>query len=519
MSNPESNTTNHLLFETAIPRPDYLIKSIAEQGYSFETSIGDLVDNAISAQADYINILIDVQNEPFTLLLSDNGIGMSEEQLIASMKFPSSSIDNIRNATDLGRFGLGMKTASFSQTRKLVVISKEKSSNKYLGRSWDVEYLKQNGEWRILILSDEQIEKYLKTNERLKNDQINSEKSFSPNTIIIWQGLYKFEQYLDHKAEYLKTQISDLTSEYLPLVFHRFLERKKNPVTIKVNNKTIKPFNPFPANETDLRKIQSKQKLFNQDLISLEGYILPLRSIAESKEKNNIWTTEKRGLLDMEGLYIYRSDRLILFGGWNGIIKKSNKLQLARMKIEIGNKVDSLLHLNVAKSTIEIPFDLKAGIFRYIVDLKTDAEKEYLNRALTEVISQQPEGKDNVFHKKVTGNGIKLIINTEFPLISIILNEINEKQSKLFLLLLKIISNQINKYTRAYDEYNESEILSETNKDSENELFEVIKTLLKEGMSTKLIKSAILPNLDIKDQEKRTQINNILDQADDKLSM
>ncbi|RYE51940.1 MAG: ATP-binding protein, partial [Sphingobacteriales bacterium] len=101
-------------WEESIPDPEYLIKSIAEQGYSLETSLADLIDNSISANATKVEILIDLERQPFRLFLVDNGCGMNEQELRQNMKFPSNSPTNTRHGTDLGRFGLGMKTASFS---------------------------------------------------------------------------------------------------------------------------------------------------------------------------------------------------------------------------------------------------------------------------------------------------------------------------------------------------------------------------------------------------------------------
>ena len=147
-------------YEDVTPNPEHLIKSIAEQGYSLESALADLMDNSISANADKIEILIKMDKEPFTLFLADNGSGMDEETLKSSMHFPSKSPDSKRDTLDLGRFGLGMKTASFSQTRKFTVISKEKESSKYAGRTWDLNLLKDN-KWNLLVNSDEDISKIL----------------------------------------------------------------------------------------------------------------------------------------------------------------------------------------------------------------------------------------------------------------------------------------------------------------------------------------------------------------------
>ena len=139
--------------EVADPNPEYLIKSIAEQGYSLESSLADLMDNSVSANANKIEVLIKMEQEPFILFIADNGNGMDEEVLKASMQFPSNSPEEERNVFDLGRFGLGMKTASFSQTRCFTVLSRKKGTRNFSGRTWDVNYLKQVGKWRLLVNS------------------------------------------------------------------------------------------------------------------------------------------------------------------------------------------------------------------------------------------------------------------------------------------------------------------------------------------------------------------------------
>jgi hypothetical protein len=502
-------------YEDAVPTPEFLIKSIAEQGYSLETSISDLIDNSISANADKIEILIDPDSYPFTLFLADNGGGMSEGVLKRCMQFPSTSPENSREKADLGRFGLGMKTASFAQTRRFTVISKEKGAVEYSARTWDVDYLKKKGTWRILVNTREEILEYLGKYRALSAGYFNKFDDFEPNTIVVWQKLYKFEDYLDGKdrTDSLKKQITEITTEYLALVFHRFMERKICPLKIRVNNKLIEPFNPFPISQMDLRLIESKQKNFKSDIISLEGYVLPVRSIEESKEIHNIWTTKSRGLMDMEGLYIYRSDRIILFGGWNGIIRKSPRLQLARLKVEVGNKIDDLLHLNVAKSQISIPYDLRMGFLKYIAELKEQAEKEYYNRGIRKISSAKSDSVPHLFERHATNRGTQIEINNEFPLVQHIRSSMDHEQQKMFGLLLKMVSNLVNKLGRVNEDDNRLNNSPESA--DESDLYNTIQKLLSSGTSKEVIRQAILPALGYRIDNIPPHINQLLNLKND----
>ena len=482
-------------FEKADPNPEYLIKSIAEQGYSLESSLADLMDNSVSANANKIEVLIKMDQEPFTLFIADNGDGMSEETLKANMQFPSNSPEEARNVLDLGRFGLGMKTASFSQTRCFTVLSRKKGTKTYSGRTWDVNYLKEVGKWRLLINTQEEINKLLSQYRSLSEGHLNRFENFDANTIVVWKGLYKFENYLeeDNRQLALKKQITEITSDYLSLVFHRFMERKTNPLQIRINNNLIAPFNPFPTTIIDFRPIEYKQKNFSTDSIKIEGFVLPSRSIYES-ESISIWTTRNRSLMDMEGIYIYRADRLIHFGGWNGLIKKSPRLQLARLRVDVGNSVDHLLHLNVAKSQIEIPHDLTAAFEKYIDELKTQAEREFYNRDIRKFSSDKREDKVQLFERKTSNKGPLLEVNNNFPILKSLAGELKKEQLTKLNLIIRMINTRINKIRQTHEE---KEFVGIEEKDglSLKDLLTCVNELKESGLSSEQIKTDILPNL------------------------
>ncbi len=296
--------------EDCTPNPEYLIKSIAEQGYTLETSIADLIDNSISAGADKVEVLVDTQSTPFQLFITDNGHGMSQAELKSKMNFPSSSMEADREPGDLGRFGLGLKTASFSQTRCFTVISKKENDKKYSARTWDVNHLRDVGKWEIIVNTDEEINSYLRSYNNLTQGFLNRFEEYQPNTIVVWKGLFKFENDsgLLNKSAILQKELTETTKEYLQLIFHRFMERK-NPLVIRLNNDRLMPYNPFPGTA---RNISVQQKLLVGNRLRLEGYVLPNRSIAESKETSE-WTLPHKSLMDMEGMYIYRADRIIVW--------------------------------------------------------------------------------------------------------------------------------------------------------------------------------------------------------------
>lgn len=497
--------------EPADPNPEYLIKSIAEQGYSLESALADLMDNSISANANKIEVLLKMDQEPFTLFIADNGLGMDEDELKSNMQFPSNSPEESRKSSDLGRFGLGMKTASFSQTRCFTVISKKQGTEKYSARTWDVNYLKEKGKWNLIVNSQEEIDLMIEQYCTLNETYLNKFNEFEANTIIVWKGLYKFENYLEkeYRQVAIKKQITEVTSDYLSLVFHRFMENIKNPLLIRINNNLIEPFNPFPKEVPDFRPIEYKQKNFSTDTIKIEGFVLPSRSINESKGIS-IWTTKNRSLTDMEGIYIYRSNRLIHFGGWNGIIKKAPRLQLARLRVDIGNTVDHLLHLNVAKSQIEIPLDLTAAFEKYIDELKIHAEREFYNRGIRNFSTNRKENNIQLFERKSSNKGTLLEINKNFPLLNTLMNDLTKDQQSKLNMIIRMINTRVNDIRQTHEDKTFVGI-EEQDGVSTNDVILCIKELIRCGIPINLIKNDILPNLGFKINTLPSEINNLLE--------
>jgi hypothetical protein len=466
----------------ASPRPEYLIKSIAEQGYTLETALADIIDNSISADANLIEILTSIKDANITLYISDNGNGMSEEALRTNMQFPSNSIDEPREKKDLGRFGLGMKTASFSQTRKFTTITRKKDTEKYSGATWDVNYLKTCGKWRIIINNDDDVDTKLEEYTKTSEEYLNRFDNYKPNTIIIWDGLYKFQNYIEPKN--LETafynEIDKIVKEHLSIVFHRFIDSPENPLKIKINNIILKSINPFPEIGTGLRSLELKTKQFGKDVLKMQGYVLPVS--ATDSDNAKIWTTENKNLADLEGLYIYRGGRVIFYNGWNGLIKKAPHLKLARLKLDVGNSDDIKLQLNVSKSNIVVPYEHKISLLRCLAELNEQAKIEFGNKGLKQYNITQKKESAELLQKFHSTKGLKVEINLNFPIIKILKEELNNSQFSKLKMFIKIINTTINKIKHVHDE---KEIFGIQEKDDLDikDIIEVIIKLKQIGMT------------------------------------
>lgn len=215
------------------PVPSILIESLRDIGYRFETALADVVDNSISANAE--TIWIEGRTDPFPVVaIIDDGNGLSRNKLLESMRMGSRNPKLTRETDDLGRFGLGLKTASFSQCRKLTIISVRDGQTS--GFTWDLDKVVESNEWRLIELS---------AFEKLPFNDMLPEHG----TMVIWEKLDRVfgEQNDTPKRDQILSRYLDNASNHLSLVFHRFLvrERKYKPIKLILNGGLISPLDPF----------------------------------------------------------------------------------------------------------------------------------------------------------------------------------------------------------------------------------------------------------------------------------
>ncbi|MBB5438543.1 hypothetical protein HDC92_002219 [Pedobacter sp. AK017] len=421
------------------PPPVFFIRSISEQGYTLSTAIADLIDNSLSAGATRIEILLDAHIIPLKIFIADNGGGMTSDDLTENMRFPSADLELDRNNNDLGRFGLGLKTASFSQSRKFTVISR-KDSIKYQGRTWDVEYLKDTEDWTLIIEDNKTVTHLIEDYKHVSANFHEHNADFEVNTLVIWEDLYKLEKLL--KRNEINDELEDLRS-HLGLIFHRFIQ--KGEVQIRLNNSLIEGFEPFPNHFPGVQTVSENYWQTGDVYIRFQGIILPKRSAAEAKESPSVWVPAGLTLEELQGIYVYRNERLINYGGWFRAIAKSIYLQFGRIRIDITNINDSEFHLNVAKSSLKIPFGLKRAMNEMVNHVAAQAAKEYRERLVSAVIKTGASSKGLSLIVKETGSGGPVLkINGEFELLRRLNSELSSDQSELLHSLVSLLENKLN---------------------------------------------------------------------------
>jgi len=339
------------------PPASSLIESIRSIGYSFDAAIADIVDNSISAQAKNIKVNIaPPENGYLSVVILDDGEGMTANDLKTAMSLGGKGPSSERGVNDLGRFGLGLKTASFSQAKRLLVISKKKNDTDLHGIEWNLNHVIKSNKWEARLLSNADCL------SELTNNGIDK---FPQGTAVIWNECDRITQGLQSDkdlGQFINQSIDQLKKKF-SLVFHKYLYEKK--FTLRINEEKIVGLDPFCLDGGS--DVGHSRILFNEDFevngtkISIKGYLLPhiTRMGGQARENQiSINGDHTAG----QGLYLYRLDRLISSGGWQGVVRKSESNKLARVEVSFGNDADQLWQLDVKKSTAILPLAIRSRI-------------------------------------------------------------------------------------------------------------------------------------------------------------
>lgn len=352
------------------PSAKRLTRSLRDVGYSFESAIADLVDNSIAASATAIFVQMNFEGVHSTITVSDNGTGMDSNQIEEAMRFGSK-----RNYSfnELGRYGLGLKTASLSQCRRLTVETITDSSLEPLALTLDLDFIEATDQWAILNNSEE-----------LSIEDLHRAVHGTHGTRVIWSKLDRVLPTKSADGGWARRRFQRLEQTlvtHLGMVFHRFLDPSYvNPVRIYVNGSEVAPWDPFAISECKTIEYSSSSfEILHEEtagVVALKTYILPSRddfsssSAFENAAGPSKWNKQ-------QGLYIYRANRLVQWGGWSGIRAIDEHTKFARARLDFDTNLDEAFNINVAKMRVTIPSELRKMLARPINELCIAASTTY----------------------------------------------------------------------------------------------------------------------------------------------
>jgi len=397
-----------------------LAESCRDMGYSMETAVADIIDNCIAAEASMVSIRFSWNSDNPWLAIIDDGHGMSKDELIAAMRFGSADPREMRSPNDLGRFGLGMKTASLSQCRHLIVLSKKTGA--FSAFEWDLDQITGDlcHEWRLGIIDINELNK-LKPLFSLYDKYLQEKES---GTIVLWQGFDKMESQSSSAArETVFDALMADTRKHIELFFHRFLshERGKSHVVISMNEDKLEGFNPFNPNCPATQELDEQRFLLEGQEIIVQPYILPHRDKVPHQEYEKYAMEE--GYLSNQGLYIYRNRRLIIKGTWFRLIKKDVTNQLIRIRVDIPNTLDHLWKIDVKKANAAPPESARKELRQLMGKIEIKGKRVYTHRGRRLSSSMTP-----VWNRRAAGGCTLYEINREHPLLKQLLKNVPSEQ-------------------------------------------------------------------------------------------
>lgn len=456
------------------PQPGSILGSLRSIGYNLKTALSDIIDNSIAADAKRIEI-VNNDIEQFSgrldwMAIIDDGLGMSKNEMLKALTLGGEGIEIERSPEDLGRFGLGLKTASISQCKQVTLISRSES-NEINSLVFDLDHIMYNG-WEVYSLENNS-ELIRKIKKRVEDVTIFDNQSW---TIVLWENLDKIKT---TSTANFYSELSKVRSHF-ELIYHKF----KGEVNIRLNGTLVDYWNPY---QTAISSQEKHYKYNNSDdAYSIKGHVLK-----HSSEFKNTQEYENQSLIGTfnqnQGFFVYRNNRLIYRGSWLGLFNKEHHYILARIEINLNNKLESDLAwgVNISKSSVSIPKYAEADIRSECNRIRSEANntfrfhggvRKHIIRSKNKETEIQPIWS---FESKGTKNGEKneYKINTKHPLFENFQKKIdkNSDAKRDFKEILKYIENYLpidNIFARkASNEVEQSSI-------EEDDVFESFKELL-----------------------------------------
>jgi hypothetical protein len=416
-------------YEIVAPEPASLIESLRAVGYTLPTAIADIVDNSITAKARNVFIQFHWAGADSSISILDDGHGMSETELRSAMRPGSRSPIEKRSPNDLGRFGLGLKTASFSQCRELCLISKP-AKGQICARTWDLNYVTQlnQKEWRLLIRPSAAAARI--------SDQLSK---MPKGTAVVWSNLDRIsggESSSDAVAHSRFNDSIDQVKEHLALTFHRFLEGRK--FKIHLNGNPILPWNPFMEDDPRTSVTPEEHIPFGDSRVTFRGFVLPHKDALTEEEFRQ--KGGPRGWTAQQGFYVYRNKRLLVYGDWlrlgrPSIWTREDHYRLARIRLDLLNDADIEWQLDVKKSTARPPALIRDRLTDLAETVRAKARSVFAHRGKYGRRAATPNATERPWLSSIRENRRVYTINRSHPAIQRVLHLFGEKSSEIDALL------------------------------------------------------------------------------------
>ena len=410
------------------PSAASLTASLRDLGYSLETAVADLIDNSISADATDIQLFCHASGSSPVLAITDNGRGMTEVELIAAMRHGAADPRKTRGLKDLGRFGLGLKTASFSQCRRLTVISSKHGTRS--GAEWSLADVEKDDDWYVSILDPDEIEA-----------QPLIEMLGETGTIVMWREMDRlFEDESGAKRDEIVSEKLAIVERHLSLVFHRFLAgeiKSFGRIHIRINGHFVEAFDPFCRKNAATQILPDETVWIGDVAVHMQPYILPHHSRLTASEYD--FYQSRSDFISNQGAYVYRNGRLMAWGDWFRLVPKGEATKLARVQIDFPNSLDEAWTIDIKKSRARPPHSVRERL-RQIID-KIAFRSVTVHRGRGQRLFQEDAAP--MWERYACHGGIRYAVNCEHPLITAIESHLEPEDRAHLRLLINSIASSV----------------------------------------------------------------------------
>jgi hypothetical protein len=356
------------------PDPERMIEGLRDTGYEFDTAIADIVDNSIAANATKVDLQLAMDfRGNIRLSIADNGDGMDLDGLKNAMRYGAKKRPN---PASLGKYGLGLKTASTAFCRSLTLVSRPSAVDKPLSATWDLDHVAKAQSWSLL-LSDTPDEEAIQHLETVASNHA--------GTVVVWTKVDRlmnkeYQQKGGKPAQKALERRVDGLRSHLSMIYQRFLdtadERARN-VKISVNGLALKAWDPFVRGLSELiakDSIEAENADGESAEFTVRAYTLPRREEFPTPE-----LAKEAGLSsERQGIYVYRENRLIHESDWLGLYQKEPHYTLLRVEFSFDHKLDDAFQLDIKKSQIILDEALAAWLQdQFLPAPRREADRRY----------------------------------------------------------------------------------------------------------------------------------------------
>jgi hypothetical protein len=356
-----------------LPSASRLVHSLRDLGYDFSQAVADVIDNSVAAGATLVSVDLQFDGPDSWLRISDNGSGMDGDAVTEAMRYGAKQA---YEEDALGKFGLGLKTASLSQCRQLSVASRRAPERARIeARKLDLDHVLDADRWEIFVLDPNRCDEKLVEPLRAGS-----------GTVVLWESLDRVLGYKIPWGKRARSAIDNLAEQlalHLGMIFHRFLSGEvegRKRLRIKVNDRIVPSWDPFARDEKATEALPG----CDIDVATAEGvglarfqpYVLPPREKFSSEEAFHRYAGPRKWNAQ-QGFYIYRANRMIQSGGWCRMRALDEHVKLARASIDFYPGLDAAFEIDVAKVRAVLPAELRERLQVPVENLVRSAQAIY----------------------------------------------------------------------------------------------------------------------------------------------